>query len=76
MGLGQGRANNYLKYPLILDSLKTQGYTQSRLFSLELGPQPPKSNPIQYSGEIVFGGLDRNKFTGNLRKVPTDPNTV
>lgn len=76
MGLGQGRANNYLKYPLIVDSLKTQGYTESRLFSLELGPQPPMSNPIQYSGEIVFGGLDRNKFAGSLRKVPTDPNTV
>ncbi|KXJ89458.1 aspartic peptidase domain-containing protein [Microdochium bolleyi] len=76
MGLGQGRVNNYIKYPVILDSLKTQGFTESRLFSLELGPQAPASNPIQYSGEIVFGGLDRNKFAGNLRKIPTDPTKV
>ncbi|RYP08686.1 hypothetical protein DL765_008709 [Monosporascus sp. GIB2] len=76
MGLAHGLggsgtdANGFLEYPGIVDSLAAQGFTQSKLFSLDLGGQvrPPG---VATTGQIVFGGVDRNKYAGNLRKVPT-----
>lgn len=55
MGLGQGRAGNYIKYPVIVDSLRDQGFTESRLFSLELGPQAPASNPSESKSPDLVG---------------------
>ncbi|RYP42705.1 hypothetical protein DL767_000074 [Monosporascus sp. MG133] len=78
MGLAHGLGgsgtdiNGFLNYPGIIDSLAAQSFTQSKLFSLDLGGQirPPG---VATTGQIVFGGVDRSKYAGNLRKVPTLP---
>ncbi|KAH9905862.1 acid protease [Xylariomycetidae sp. FL2044] len=70
MGLGYGLGNGFINYPLIIDSLVAQGYTNSKLFSLDLGGQPKPAAAI--TGEMVFGGVDTNKYAGNLKKVPVD----
>ncbi|RYP71052.1 hypothetical protein DL769_004765 [Monosporascus sp. CRB-8-3] len=78
MGLAHGLGgsgtdtNGFLEYPGIVDSLAAQGFTQSRLFGLDLGGQIP-SPAVATTGQIVFGGVDRNKYAGSLRKVPTRP---
>ena len=41
MGLAHGIGNGFLKYPTVIDSLAAQNYTQSKLFSLDLGGQVP-----------------------------------
>ncbi|RYP69879.1 hypothetical protein DL771_005822 [Monosporascus sp. 5C6A] len=74
MGLAHGfggsgtDTNGFLDYPGIVDSLAAQSFTQSKLFSLDLGGQirPPG---VATTGQIVFGGVDRNKYAGNLRKL-------
>ncbi|RYP48270.1 hypothetical protein DL768_005823 [Monosporascus sp. mg162] len=76
MGLAHGLGgsgtdtNGFLNYAGIVDSLAAQMFTQSKLFSLDLGGQirPPG---VATTGQIVFGGVDRSKYAGNLRKVPT-----
>ncbi|KAI0592921.1 aspartic peptidase domain-containing protein [Biscogniauxia sp. FL1348] len=71
MGLGHGLGNGFINYPLVMDSLAAQGLTNSKLFSLDLGAQ---ANPgAAVTGQIVFGGVDTNKYSGFLGKVPTDP---
>ncbi|KAI1633054.1 aspartic peptidase domain-containing protein [Biscogniauxia mediterranea] len=71
MGLGHGLGNGFINYPLVIDSLAAQGLTNSKLFSLDLGAQ---ANPgAAVTGQIVFGGVDTNKYSGFLGKVPTDP---
>ncbi|KAF3059606.1 Candidapepsin-1 [Daldinia childiae] len=72
LGLGHGKGHGVIDYESIVDSLAVQGYTDSKLFSLDLGGQPGPTAAI--TGEIVFGGVDTNKYAGNLVKVPTDPN--
>ncbi|KAI1101626.1 acid protease [Jackrogersella minutella] len=71
LGLGHGQGNGVIEYASIIDSLAAQGYTDSKLFSLDLGGQPGPTAAV--TGEIVFGGVDTNKYSGNLAKVPTDP---
>ncbi|KAI0475093.1 aspartic peptidase domain-containing protein [Xylariaceae sp. FL0804] len=72
MGLGRGQGpNGFLQYPLIVDSLAAQGYTNSKLFSLDLGGQAQAGAAI--TGELVFGGVDTHKYSGYLGKVSTDP---
>ncbi|KAK7967697.1 uncharacterized protein PG986_001974 [Apiospora aurea] len=71
MGLGRGKGNGFLNYDTILDSVMAQGYANSRLFSLDLGSQGGPAGPV-VSGEIVFGGVDKNKYAGNLVKVAID----
>ncbi|KAI1075987.1 aspartic peptidase domain-containing protein [Whalleya microplaca] len=71
MGLGHGQGNGFINYPLVVDSLAAQGMTNSKLFSLDLGGQVRPSAAV--TGEIVFGGVNTNKYSGNLAKVPTDP---
>ncbi|KAI5920594.1 aspartic peptidase domain-containing protein [Camillea tinctor] len=71
MGLGHGLGNGFINYPLVIDSLAAQGLTNSKLFSLDLGTQPKPGAAV--TGQIVFGGVDTNKYSGYLRKVPTDP---
>ncbi|KAH6653815.1 aspartic peptidase domain-containing protein [Truncatella angustata] len=74
MGLGFGRKNagspGHLGYDSLIDNLYDQNYTNSRLFGLELGAQG--SPQIAVTGQIVFGGLDTNKFSGKLGKVEVD----
>ncbi|KAI2467318.1 acid protease [Annulohypoxylon bovei var. microspora] len=71
LGLGRGQGGGVVEYSSIVDSLAAQGYTNSKLFSLDLGGQPGPTAAI--TGEMVFGGVDTNKYAGNLAKVPTDP---
>ncbi|RYP76964.1 hypothetical protein DL770_007138 [Monosporascus sp. CRB-9-2] len=76
MGLAHGLGgsgtdtNGFLDYPGIVDSLAAQRFTQSKLFSLDLGGQI-RAPGVATTGQIVFGGVDRSKYAGNLRKVPT-----
>ncbi|KAI0848771.1 acid protease [Daldinia vernicosa] len=72
LGLGHGKGHGVIDYESIVDSLATQGFTDSKLFSLDLGGQPGPTAAI--TGEMVFGGVDTNKYAGNLAKVPTDSN--
>ncbi|KAI1808724.1 acid protease [Daldinia bambusicola] len=72
LGLGHGKGHGVIQYESVVDSLAAQGYTDSKLFSLDLGAQPGPTSAI--TGEMVFGGVDTNKYAGNLAKVPTDPN--
>lgn len=39
MGLGHGFGNGFIDYPLVIDSLATQGLTNTKLFSMDLGKQ-------------------------------------
>lgn len=57
------------KYPLVIDTLVSQGVIQSRTFSLDL-------RSITFpSGAIIFGGIDRTKFSGSLARIPLIPPT-
>ena len=49
---------------LVVDSLADQGITQSRAFSLDLRHYDDPS------GSIMYGGIDRGRYTGDLEKVP------
>ncbi|KAI8626202.1 acid protease [Xylariaceae sp. FL1651] len=71
MGLAHGLGNGFIQYPLIIDSLAAQGFTSTKLFSMDLGGQVDPGATI--TGEMVFGGVDTNKYSGMLQKVPTDP---
>ncbi|KAI0867144.1 acid protease [Xylaria cubensis] len=70
MGLGHGD-NGFISYPLVVESLETQGHTNTRLFSINLGRQASPGAVI--TGELTFGGVDTNSYAGLLQKVPTDP---
>ena len=54
-------------YPLVIDSLAQQGFTNSRAFSLDIRSIESKR------GSVVFGGLDTKKFSGRLEKRPIIP---
>ncbi|KAI1259668.1 acid protease [Xylariaceae sp. FL1019] len=71
MGLGHGQGNGFIDYPIIIDSLADQGFTNTKLFSMDLGGQPAPGAAI--TGEMVFGGVDTSKYSGFLQRVPTDP---
>ncbi|KAI0195044.1 aspartic peptidase domain-containing protein [Astrocystis sublimbata] len=71
MGLGHGRGVGSIDYPLIVESLASQGLTNTRFFSMNLGQQVSSSAVI--TGEMAFGGVDTNSYSGMLEKVPTDP---
>ncbi|KAI3317273.1 acid protease [Xylariaceae sp. AK1471] len=71
MGLAHGQGNGFIEYPLIIDSLSAQGFTNTKFFSLDLGGQVAPGAAV--TGEMVFGGVDTNKYAGLLQKVPTDP---
>ncbi|OTB02013.1 hypothetical protein M426DRAFT_13856 [Hypoxylon sp. CI-4A] len=77
LGLGYGQGHGVISYPSVVDSIEAQGYTESKLFSLDLGGQPGPTAAV--TGEMVFGGVDTNKYAGNLAKVPlstSDPHYV
>ncbi|KAK2626212.1 hypothetical protein QTJ16_004474 [Diplocarpon rosae] len=65
MGVGPGI--ELTGYPTVIDSLVTQGFTNSRAFSLDLRSfESP-------DGAIIFGGIDTAKYTGSLEKLPIIP---
>jgi Eukaryotic aspartyl protease len=51
-------------YSLVLNSLQAQGVIGSRVFTLDLRHQD------DVGGAIIYGGLDKGRFTGALTKVP------
>ncbi|KAB5513124.1 aspartic peptidase domain-containing protein [Coniochaeta sp. 2T2.1] len=54
-------------YPHILDSLATQGFINSRAFSMDL------QGLGSTSGSVIFGGIDTKKYQGSLLKLPIVP---
>ncbi|KAI1878529.1 uncharacterized protein JN550_000711 [Neoarthrinium moseri] len=74
MGLGYGKMAQgkpgFLPYNTVVDTLVAQNYTNSKAFSLDLGLQAEPEMSI--SGQIVFGGVDTNRYSGTLAKVPID----
>lgn len=51
-------------YPLVLSSMAEQGLIASRVFSLDL------RHADSETGAVIYGGLDRNKFVGELASTP------
>ncbi|KAI0404741.1 acid protease [Xylaria palmicola] len=72
MGLAHGLGNGFIKYPIVIDSLAAQGFTNTKLFSMDLGRQASPGAIV--TGEMVFGGVDTNRYASLLKKVPADPN--
>jgi hypothetical protein len=68
MGLGfTENVASPTKYPTILDNMFTQGLISRRAFSLYL-------NDLQAStGTVLFGGIDTEKYIGNLTTLPLIP---
>ncbi|KAK4178772.1 putative aspartyl protease precursor [Triangularia setosa] len=60
----QGWSNGY---PLLLDSLTSQGHISSRAWSLDV------KGIASQSGSVIFGGIDTNKFIEDLVKLPIVP---
>ncbi|KAL2139257.1 hypothetical protein VTI28DRAFT_5444 [Corynascus sepedonium] len=54
-------------YPLVVDSLAEQGFTNSRAFSMDL------KGLDSARGSVIFGGIDTKKYSGNLIKRPIIP---
>ncbi|KAG4416051.1 hypothetical protein IFR04_010814 [Cadophora malorum] len=65
MGVGPGI--ELTGYPIIIDTLATQGVTNSRAFSLDLRSWESPD------GAIIFGGIDTAKYSGSLEKCPIIP---
>lgn len=63
-GLYESYGKVYENFPMIL---KNKGYTDSVLYSI----WPNSKN--DFSGSILFGGVDAAKFTGNLTTFPIMP---
>ncbi|KAJ3564483.1 hypothetical protein NPX13_g7825 [Xylaria arbuscula] len=71
LGLAHGQGNGFINYPVLVDSLTSKKIVTTRLFSVDLGKQPSPGGAV--TGELVFGGVDTNKYSGLLKKVLTDP---
>ena len=57
-------------YPNIIDELKTQGYINFKAYSLWLDDLEAGT------GSILFGGVDRSKYLGDLISLPIQPDVV
>jgi hypothetical protein len=58
------------EYPSIIDSMVSQGLIPSKAYSLYL-------NDLEAStGSIIFGGLDSDKYHGDLVQMPIIPSTL
>ncbi|KAI0880786.1 acid protease [Annulohypoxylon maeteangense] len=66
LGIGHG-ANVTINYNNFIDELAVQGVTGTKAFSLALGSKD------EQEGVVIFGGLDKGKFTGNLQTLPIIP---
>lgn len=63
-----GEQNPFV-YPSIIDTMVSQGLISTKAYSLYL-------NDLQAStGSIIFGGVDSDKYHGNLLQMPVVPNT-
>lgn len=51
-------------YSLVLHSMAEQGVISSRMFSLDL------RHAEASTGAVIYGGIDRNKFIGELESMP------
>lgn len=56
--------NNEGMYPLILTTMAKSGAIKSPAFSLDL------RNTDNATGTLLFGGVDKSKFSGSLVQVP------
>ncbi|KAF4982963.1 hypothetical protein FZEAL_1533 [Fusarium zealandicum] len=55
------------EYPLVIDNLASQGFINSRAFSLDI-------RSIESDrGSVIFGGIDTRKYSGRLEKCPIIP---
>src|SRR5882724_11511926 len=57
-------------YPSIIDSMVNQGLINTRAYSLYL------DDLQEATGSIIFGGLDSDKYYGNLAQLPIIPGTL
>lgn len=67
LGLGPSRQGWQNGYPTFIDSLYSQGFINSRAFSLDL------QSFSRQDGSLVFGGIDTQKYIGDLVKLPIIP---
>ncbi|KAI0517040.1 aspartic peptidase domain-containing protein [Xylaria bambusicola] len=71
LGLAHGQGNGFINYPVLIDSITAKGLAKTKMFSMDLGNQISPGGAVV--GELVFGGVDTNKYSGLLKKVRTDP---
>lgn len=67
MGLApdlKGGFNSDQPYSLLLNTMAAQGVIASRVFSLDL------RHSDQEKGAVIYGGLDRTKYIGDLEQLP------
>jgi hypothetical protein len=64
LGVGPWPLSWNSPYPLMMDSLVSQGHIRSRAFSLDL------RSIGKPEGAVIFGGVDTKKYTGRLEKRP------
>lgn len=64
-----GTATSFI-YPSIIDSMVNQGLISTRAYSLYL------DDLQEATGSIIFGGLDSDKYFGNLAQLPIIPGTL
>ncbi|KAI0142735.1 aspartic peptidase domain-containing protein [Xylariaceae sp. FL1272] len=62
LGLGLPQEDDH--YPNLIHQLASQGRTNSKAFSLAVGS--PSSESSDTEGVIIFGGIDKKKFSGLL----------
>jgi len=67
MGAGPDLLGWTSPYPYVIDSLASQGTTNSRAFSMDLRGFDSDV------GSIIFGGIDTYKYAGSLVKFPVVP---
>ncbi|KAI1327642.1 acid protease [Xylariaceae sp. FL0255] len=68
LGVSYGDGWNTV-YPTLLDLLVKQGYIEVPIFSLGVGAQ----GGVQGTGNIIFGGVDRGRFSGYLEPIAIWP---
>lgn len=66
LGLGPDLKNGFggSGYNLVLSTMAKQGLINSAVFSLDLRHMQSKT------GAVIYGGIDRSKFTGSLQRLP------
>jgi hypothetical protein len=68
LGIGPSQVgfNNTPEYPytLMLSNMQKQGLIQSRAFSLDLRDWDNST------GSLIFGGVDKGKYSGALQQIP------
>ncbi|OLN96553.1 Candidapepsin-2 [Colletotrichum chlorophyti] len=70
MGLAPDLRTGFVRnqpYSLLINSLAEQGVIGSRVFSLDL------RHSSADSGALIYGGIDKGKFIGELQSVPIVP---